>query len=403
MEWLQMKRLLLSMVALAAFSNPDMARGDTIVHHDPILIGNPAPGASGIASAKSNWIPTESQVFDNFTIDTTYDVDGIDWTGAYLTPFFEDTPRVPTSFQLLILSDVLERPAVEAPVVASFELDSGRAGIDDGPDVVSTQVADQSTAAGGAVIEYSATLPSFTLDPGTYWLSIQALQTVPIDMPYRHPEWLWALSEADDRLMYTYDEAFDDPVGSQPGLPFRAYDAAFTLFGTPVGGSEPEPEPEPEPDNIEPVSETLFGDFDFDGLLDEADIDLLSAAVREASTDLMYDVDEDGVITNSDHAFWVENIKQIRFGDSDMNGEVGFLDFLNLANNFGGLGGWGDGNFETNEGVTFLDFLLLADNFGTLDAPVEVADTAAVPEPSPCLPFAICSLAIFHWFRLRRR
>ena len=48
-------------------------------------------------------------------------------------------------------------------------------------------------------------------------------------------------------------------------------------------------------------------------------------------------------------------------GDADENGEVGFLDFLRLANNFGKEdAAWGDGDFDGSGSVNFLDFLILS-------------------------------------------
>ena len=52
-------------------------------------------------------------------------------------------------------------------------------------------------------------------------------------------------------------------------------------------------------------------------------------------------------------------------GDADGDGEVAFLDFLMLANNFGATDAtYADGDFNCDGSVTFLDFLILANNFG---------------------------------------
>lgn len=53
-------------------------------------------------------------------------------------------------------------------------------------------------------------------------------------------------------------------------------------------------------------------------------------------------------------------------GDADENGEVNFLDFLALANNFGKQvdATLADGDFDGDGEVSFLDFLVLANNFG---------------------------------------
>lgn len=51
-------------------------------------------------------------------------------------------------------------------------------------------------------------------------------------------------------------------------------------------------------------------------------------------------------------------------GDLDANGSVDFLDFLRLAQNFGGSGEYVDGDIDCSGQVSFLDFLTLAQNFG---------------------------------------
>ena len=73
-----------------------------------------------------------------------------------------------------------------------------------------------------------------------------------------------------------------------------------------------------------------------------------------------------------------EDLKASRIpGDANGNNEVEFTDFLALANNFGGPGGYEEGNFDCLGNVEFVDFLTLANNFGSTGAA-----TAAVPEPS---------------------
>ena len=73
-------------------------------------------------------------------------------------------------------------------------------------------------------------------------------------------------------------------------------------------------------------------------------------------------------------------------GDADGDGQVAFLDFLALANNFGSDGGYAGGDFDCNGDVSFLDFLTLANNFGS------TAAVAAVPEPSGFVLLGVGSL-----------
>ena len=66
-------------------------------------------------------------------------------------------------------------------------------------------------------------------------------------------------------------------------------------------------------------------------------------------------------------------------GDTNLDGEVKFDDFLALAENFGKEGGWGQGDFDGNGQVAFDDFLALAENFGSV---AKAAAVAPVPEPT---------------------
>ena len=78
-------------------------------------------------------------------------------------------------------------------------------------------------------------------------------------------------------------------------------------------------------------------------------------------------------------------------GDADGDGEVGFLDFLQLANAFGGEGGWVAGEFTGDGIVGFEDFLELANNFGQSATEVIVAP---VPEPDSAFQFAIIAFGL---------
>lgn len=93
-----------------------------------------------------------------------------------------------------------------------------------------------------------------------------------------------------------------------------------------------------------------------------------------------------------------ESIAEARIpGDADGSGDVGFLDFLALANNFGTEGGFAEGNFDCAGTVSFLDFLTLANNFGS-----DGVAAAAVPEPNSLM-LGMSSLAVTLLVRRRRK
>ena len=74
---------------------------------------------------------------------------------------------------------------------------------------------------------------------------------------------------------------------------------------------------------------------------------------------------------------WVKQLADTNFGDSDLDGEVAFNDFLAVANSFDQPSGWAGGDFDGNGLTDFQDFLLLANNFGK----TRESDVASVPEP----------------------
>lgn len=65
-------------------------------------------------------------------------------------------------------------------------------------------------------------------------------------------------------------------------------------------------------------------------------------------------------------------------GDTNVNGEVDFRDFVTLSNHFNMSGTWADGDFDGNGQVEFRDFNGLSTNFGMTAA-------QSVPEPTTSL------------------
>lgn len=77
-------------------------------------------------------------------------------------------------------------------------------------------------------------------------------------------------------------------------------------------------------------------------------------------------------------------------GDLDGDGEVAFIDFLTLANQFGQAGTYAQGDLNCDGEVAFTDFLILAQNFGQTSQAAE-----SVPEPTSFV-LLILGLWLFH-------
>ena len=66
-------------------------------------------------------------------------------------------------------------------------------------------------------------------------------------------------------------------------------------------------------------------------------------------------------------------------GDANLDGDVGFPDFLLLSSHFGMSSGWGDGDFGDDGDVAFGDFLILSEHFDQSMTP----GLRPVPVPEP--------------------
>jgi RHS repeat-associated protein len=116
----------------------------------------------------------------------------------------------------------------------------------------------------------------------------------------------------------------------------------------------------------------LRGDFNFDGVVDVNDIDLLQAAMRAPGTDALYDLNSDTTADYFDLVVLVETIIGTRVGDVDLDGTVDIGDLVVLSGHLDqpGTWTWADGDFSGDQKVTFYDYQLLAPNYsfsGTLN------------------------------------
>ena len=236
MNWQTRVSVIVLLVLTASLSH-----GQTVLYEQsPIAIGNPHEGSVGAASV----LPLDtsgqeliSRAYDNFTISEEVSVSGLQWFGSYNGEFNPNPDfRGITDFRVEFFPNSGNSPDV-ANSLMSFELDAGLAGLNDGSDVTQAIVPGQmSSGSGGGsqtpgVIEtYSADLDAFTLQPGTYWLAIQARQSFPSPFPPQNPtdpdrhfdpSWSWVLSDdddGDDRL-FSFDQQFGDRF--EPGISFK--------------------------------------------------------------------------------------------------------------------------------------------------------------------------------------
>jgi hypothetical protein len=126
------------------------------------------------------------------------------------------------------------------------------------------------------------------------------------------------------------------------------------------------------------------GDFNLNGVLDTADIDILSAAIRNASTDARYDLNQDGAINAGDRGTWVADLKRTYFGDSNLDDEFNTSDFVLVfeAGKYetGQAAGWASGDWNGDGAFDSADFVAAFVDGGYERGPR--LGVAAVPEPS---------------------
>ncbi|MCA9168313.1 MAG: hypothetical protein KDB23_11615, partial [Planctomycetales bacterium] len=109
------------------------------------------------------------------------------------------------------------------------------------------------------------------------------------------------------------------------------------------------------------VAPSSPGDYNGDGAVDAADVDLLGAAMRSGAFDAKFDETGDGVVNFDDRIAWVKDIKGTWMGDSNLDGTFDSTDFV-VAFTAGKYelaeaAGWEDGDWDGNGLFDSSDFV----------------------------------------------
>lgn len=146
------------------------------------------------------------------------------------------------------------------------------------------------------------------------------------------------------------------------------------------------------------------GDFDGNGQIDATDIDRIFAAVNDRNHNCNYDLTGNGIVTRADIDLVLDEAGTLP-GDANIDGVIGFPDFLLLARSYGDEGaGWGGGDFDGDGSTNFGDFIQLSSSFGnSFDSVASVTNVAAVPEPAGIWLMGLAVFCTHSLIRLRLR
>ncbi len=146
----------------------------------------------------------------------------------------------------------------------------------------------------------------------------------------------------------------------------------------------------------------LLGDFDSTGALDVSDIDTLTRAVASGGDDLSFDLNGDRSVDGGDRQFWVTELRNTYFGDSNLDGEFNSADFVvvfragEYDDGIGRNSTWATGDWNGDSEFDSSDFVLAFSSGGYEKGP----RIRVVPETQTLGGLSIAFLA---WMRRRSR
>ena len=150
----------------------------------------------------------------------------------------------------------------------------------------------------------------------------------------------------------------------------------------------------------------LAGDFDGNGVLDVADVNLLQQAIVAGPPGAEFDLNSDESVDSKDLRIWVKDLMHTWVGDANLDGEFNSSDMVQVfaAGTYetGQRAGWAEGNWDADEDGFFnsSDMVSAFVDGGYEKGPRTGA--VAVPEPTSVLLLMAGLIAVAVWQRCRR-
>lgn len=148
----------------------------------------------------------------------------------------------------------------------------------------------------------------------------------------------------------------------------------------------------------------LVGDFNTDGQFDVRDVELLQRAARGEINDSVFNVDGSLQTDQQDIAYWLHDIRQTWYGDTDLDGVFDSLDLVQVfivgeyEDGVDGNSTWGEGDWDGDGDFTTLDFVIAFQDGGYEAG--NRSNATFVPEPATDV-WILASLTGLMAFRTR--
>ena len=150
------------------------------------------------------------------------------------------------------------------------------------------------------------------------------------------------------------------------------------------------------------LSVPIAGDFDGNGVLGVADVNLLSTNANTQTDDARFDLNSDELVDAEDLRIWVKDLKGTWFGDANLDGEFNTTDLIDVfqASKYevDAQAGWSEGDWTGDQRFDTADLIAAFQDNGFEQGPRTVVN--AVPEPSGML---LLTLGLFSVARIRIR